>query len=104
MTKVSYKGEGDGRSCTVYGQTFPVGEWVEVEGLAAQKLPGNPMFEADGEEPEADGPGVDDLRAELDALGVSYHPRAGAAKLAVLLASAAQIDPQPEPDPEEADA
>lgn len=40
-------------------------------------------------EPEAaPEPTVDELRSELDSLGVKYHHKAGAAKLAELLAAA----------------
>lgn len=51
-----FKGEADGLPCTVFGQEFPAGEWVTVEGLAASKLPGNPMFETDGEAMQAAEP------------------------------------------------
>lgn len=47
--KAKYLGDETGQPCTVFGQTFPAGEFVEVEGdqadLAVKKLPGNPVFE-----------------------------------------------------------
>jgi hypothetical protein len=92
--RVRFKGEmgADGemlsKPCTVFGQAFPVGQWVDVEGRAAQKLPGNPMFEAEESEPEdQSGPTIEELRAELDAREVKYHPRAGVQKLQALLAA-----------------
>ncbi len=43
---------------------------------------------AEPEKPETHEPTVDELRADLDAMGVKYHHKAGAAKLAELLADA----------------
>lgn len=71
---VRFKGEADGLPCHAFGQEFPVGEWVEVSGLAA-KLATNPMFEADGDGSEAsdDGLGgmtVPELREMAEGLAV----------------------------------
>lgn len=88
MARVRYKGEADRLPCHVFGLDFEPGEWVEVDGLAAEKLPANPMFEAEEAEGEGGetGPTVDELRAALDAVGVKYHHKAGAEKLQALLA------------------
>lgn len=45
--RVRFKGEADGLPCEVFGQVFPVGEWMPVDGIAL-KLVTNPMFDADG--------------------------------------------------------
>ena len=101
--KVSFKGDGDHVETTTYGQTFKVGEWVEVEGEVAERLGTNPMFDAKGVAAEAapDAPDLGDLRAQLDALGVKYHPKAGVAKLAALLAAEQAASEDPAEDPAE---
>jgi len=73
--KVSFKGDGHHTETTAFGQTFPQGEWVEVEGVAAEKLSENPMFEAKGavkaaskaEEPKADGDASGAAQVEIPA-------------------------------------
>lgn len=112
--RVRFKGEADGLPCHAFGQEFPVGEWVEVEGLA-ERLASNPMFDVDGvPDPAAfdhDGDGSpggssapepsDDLpalRAEYQAVvGRRPFPGWGAEVLREKLAAAR---PEPEPDPE----
>jgi hypothetical protein len=48
--RVRFLGDGDlnedgaGKPCVVFGQSFPVGEWVETRNA---KLADNPMFEAE---------------------------------------------------------
>ena len=84
--KARFLGDGDHTVTTVFGQDFPVDTWVETTNA---KLIGNPMFEVDvdddGKPDPGEQPTVEDLRAKLDALGVSYHPRAGVAKLSAML-------------------
>lgn len=82
--RVRFKGDGDHTVTTVYGQDFPVDEWVEVHGLA-RKLGANPAFDVDTDGDDEPGPTVEELRAQLDAKGIAYHPRAGVAKLSALL-------------------
>lgn len=50
-------GDGAGKPCVVFGQVFPVGEWVETQN---PKLASNPMFEveAPGETPRRRGRGA----------------------------------------------
>jgi hypothetical protein len=84
--RIRYIGSGepdDASFCEVFGLTFEKGEWVELDDVPP-KLLTNPTFEVEGE-PEPD---VADLRAQLDAKGVKYHPRHGAEKLKALLAEA----------------
>lgn len=38
----------DDKTCTVFGQTFDVGKWVDVDDSLAGKLAGNPTFEVKG--------------------------------------------------------
>lgn len=61
------------------GEAVVRGEAVVVQSKAAPA----PV----SEDPKAE-PTVDELRAELDALGVKYHHKAGTSKLAELLAAA----------------
>lgn len=88
----------ENRESEAFGYVFPVGEWVEVSGLAASKLRGNPMFEVDGNEDGAVDPDPAELKAQLDALGIKYHHKAGAVKLQELLDEHAAT-PVPEPEP-----
>lgn len=113
--RVRFKGEADGLPCEVFGQVFPAGEWVEVEGLAL-KLATNPMFDAEGHAGpfDHDGDGkaggsakpagdVAALRAEYQTLvGKRPFPGWGADVLREKIAAASE--PEPEPDPEEVDA
>lgn len=86
--RVRFIGEPDGdRECVAYGMTFPEGEWVDI-GKEQARLATNPMFEADADEDGEADPSVDEMRAELTELGVAFHPRSGARKLAALLAKA----------------
>jgi hypothetical protein len=120
MMLARFLGDGDvvlgiPQPCHVFGLEFPVGEWVMVENAAhALKLAANPLFETDGEAPEApvsaerepepdpgaDGdPEPDDkppevseldrLRGALKARGVSFHHKAGVESLTKLLAESA---------------
>lgn len=84
--RARFRGEAGGDSvCVVFGQEFPVGEWVQTPSA---KLATNPMFEVDIDGDDEPDPTVDELRADLDQLGVAYHPRAGVAKLKALLEQA----------------
>lgn len=86
--KARFRGEDGGdRECVVFGQTFPEGEWVEVE-KPTKKLVGNPMFETDENNDDAPDDTIASLRADLTALGVAYHHAAGVTKLTALLAEA----------------
>lgn len=76
---------GEDEVCTVFGQDFPRGEWVEASN---QKLANNPAFEVDADADGVPGPSVEELRAALDLKGVKYHHKAGPEKLAELLAAA----------------
>lgn len=49
MTQVRFVGTGDptdDRECTVFGHTFVLDEWVEVDAGVGGKLKGNATFEA----------------------------------------------------------
>ena len=80
---------------TTWGVDFVYNEWTPVPDGLAEKFERHSHFETragDGAaapepEPEVDGD-VADLRAQLDALGVEYHPRAGVKKLTELLEAA----------------
>ncbi|MFZ5667957.1 MAG: hypothetical protein ACOY4K_00535 [Pseudomonadota bacterium] len=82
--KARFLGSGDPEEtgCQVFGQWFPLGEWVEV---ASAKLATNPCFEFDADADEEADPSVEDMKAELDRRGVKYHHKAGPAKLKALL-------------------
>lgn len=68
--------------CTVFGQDFARGEWVEVSNA---KLASNPAFEVDADRDDEPDPTVDEMKAELDRRGVKYHHKAGPARLKELL-------------------
>lgn len=91
---------GENRECEVFGLVFPLDEWVEVSGLAASKLRGNPTFEVDVDDDGEADQSNDELRAQLDALGVKYHHKAGTEKLKAALADHLAANPDPE-TPEE---
>lgn len=78
----------DNASCGVFGLTFERGEWVDLDGPAPSKLLTNPTFEVDTDGDGEAGPTVEELRAMLDELGVKFHHKSGAAKLAELLEQA----------------
>ena len=42
---VRFRGDGDHTVCSVYGLSFPAGEWVDLSE-PPRKLLSNPMFEA----------------------------------------------------------
>lgn len=69
---------------TVYGETFTKGKWKEV---GSNRFATHSHFLTDADEDGAPGPTEDELKANLDALGVRYNSRAGAGKLAELLAA-----------------
>lgn len=73
--------DGEDAVCTVFGQSFPLGEWVEA---SSAKLTGNPAFEVEAGAGEPDLT-VDEMKAELDRRGVKYHHKAGSARLKELL-------------------
>lgn len=106
--KVRYIGDPNDRfegpaEIEQYGITFVKGEWVEVaddyrsgDVNAAAKFKGNHTFEVEGSDrpkvdvdSEAD---ADDLRAALDAKGISYRKNANAAALRKLLAETVDND------------
>lgn len=86
---IGAKEPGEDEVCTVFGQEFPRGEWVETSN---QKLVGNPAFEVDADADGEAGPSVEELKAALDAKGIKYHHKAGPEKLAELLASAPEAE------------
>lgn len=91
--RIRYVGSGDpsdNTECEAFGHTFVLGEWVEMGNLPLRLL-GNPTFEVDVDGDGTPEPDVATMKAQLDALGVRYHHKAGARKLAELLA-AAQAD------------
>lgn len=85
--RVRYIGDGADTECVVFGHSFPEGEWVEVPA-SLRKLTTNPMFEVDTDGDGEPGPTAEELKADLDALGVEYHHRAGIPKLKALLEEA----------------
>jgi len=83
--KVRFIGSGeDGEDavCVTFGQSFPLGEWVETSNA---KLAGNPAFEVDADGDAEPDPTVDEMKAELDRRGVKYHHKAGPVKLKGLI-------------------
>lgn len=70
----------EGECCTVFGQDFPLGVWVETDH---PKLAANPAFEVEG---DVASDLLNDLRAECDLRGIKYHHKAGVEKLTALLA------------------
>lgn len=83
--RVRFIGSGEpdeNEVCEVFGMTFPLGEWVEVDNA---KLANNPAFEVDIDGDDEPDPTADELKAELDRRGVKYHHKAGPAKLKALL-------------------
>ena len=83
--KVRFIGSGeDGEDpvCTVFGQDFPLGEWVEVSNA---KLATNPAFEVDADGDDEPESSVDELKAILTERGVKYHHKAGLEKLKALI-------------------
>ena len=83
--KVLFIGSGeDGEDlvCTVFGQSFPLGEWVEVSNA---KLATNPAFEVDADGDDEPEFSVDELKAILTERGVKYHHKAGLEKLKALV-------------------
>lgn len=68
--------------CTVFGQDFPKGEWVEVSNA---KLARNPAFEVDADGDGEPEPSAEELKAILDERGVKYHHKAGLEKLKALV-------------------
>lgn len=92
---ISTADPSDDAVCHVFGQRFPLMDWVEVDAATFRKLRHNQTFEADGNlDGKADqgkgqvGGDVDELRAQLTALGVKFHPFAGVAKLTEKLEAA----------------
>ncbi|MDM8352896.1 hypothetical protein [Brevundimonas diminuta] len=90
MAKARFIGDpnhnGDGPDeLTLYGVEFVKGEWIAVPANVAAKLSGNNHFEIDANDDGAADPTVEELRAQLDQLGVKYHHKAGAEKLLALL-------------------
>ncbi len=85
--RVRFTGDGDPNNavCVVFGLSFPVGQWVAVPAPVFKKLDGNPTFDADLDDDGEPEMSVDEMRAALDARGVKYHHKAGAAKLKALL-------------------
>lgn len=73
---------GEDEVCTVFGQDFPQGVWVETSN---QKLVGNPAFEADADKDDEPEVSADELKAILDERGVKYHHKAGLEKLKALV-------------------
>lgn len=74
--------------------TMPDGDAV-VQAETAVVQAEEQAVEPDAEPEATPEPTVDELRAELDAMGVKYHHKAGAAKLAEILA-AAKAETKPE--------
>lgn len=86
---------GEGASALSFaGVAFVKGEWSDVPDAFAAKLAGNNHFEVDAnEDEEADE--ITAVRAQLDELGVAYHPRLGLTKLTALLDEATAPPPPP---------
>lgn len=90
MTRARFIGDprygGEGASAlSLFGVDFTKGEWSPVSAAVAAKLSGNSHFEIDADgDGEAD-PGIAELRAKLDGLGIKYHHKAGVEKLKALL-------------------
>jgi len=93
MTQARYIGDPrhDGQgpdevdSCNFH---FVKGEWTEINAEAAARLANNNHFEIDTDDDDVVGPTVEELRADCDALGITYHHLAGVPKLTALLEAA----------------
>lgn len=64
---------------------FVKGEWTAVSASVANKLLSNNHFEVDTDGDDVPEPTIEEMRARLDALGVSYRPNAGLKRLTELL-------------------
>jgi hypothetical protein len=73
---------GEDEVCTVFGQDFPLNEWVTT---THEKLVRNPAFEADADGDDEPEVSADELKAILDERGVKYHHKAGLEKLKALV-------------------
>lgn len=82
----------DPEEVSAYGATFTKGEWTTVDKAWTDKIDGNSHFEIDRDGNGEADPTIDDLRADLDARGIKYSPRAGAANLAEKLKEAKDAD------------
>lgn len=86
---------GEGASALSFaGVDFIKGEWSDVPDSFAAKIAGNNHFEVDANKDEA-ADEVATVRAQLDELGIAYHPRSGLAKLTAQL-DEATAPPAPE--------
>jgi len=80
------RNNGEGAPALSFGGvTFAKGEWADVPASLVAKLTGNSHFEVDANADGQADPDLDEARAQLDALGVKYHHKAGLAKLTALL-------------------
>lgn len=70
---------------TSWGQSFEFGVWTDVTSDLGAKAATHSHFEVDANDDGEADPSIDAVRAELDALGVKYHHKAGYAKLVDLL-------------------
>jgi len=75
---------------TLHGLEFEKNVWRTVDKAVFAT---HSHFEFDGDEDGEDDPSVEEMKAELAELGVKFHHKAGAAKLAELLAEARAAAP-----------
>ncbi len=80
------RNNGEGASALSFaGVEFIKDQWAPVSASLAKKLKGNDHFELDADHDGVADPSVDELRGQLDDLGVKYHHKAGVEKLTALL-------------------
>lgn len=80
------RNNGEGASALSFaGVEFIKDEWTPVSAALGKKLAKNDHFELDADHDGAADPTVEELRAQLDDLGVKYHHKAGPEKLLALL-------------------
>lgn len=83
------------QTVSVWGVEFVKGEWRSV---SSAQFATHSHFEFDADGDGEDDPSVGEMKEELTRLGVKFHHKAGASKLAELLAEAKA--PQPAADKE----
>lgn len=95
--------KSDPDEVSAFGVSFIKGEWTDVPKTFADKIAGNTHFEIDREGTGEADPTIEDLRAQLDAKGIKYSPRAGIENLKAKLADAGGPAPDDEQEEDEPD-
>lgn len=90
--------KSDPDEVSAFGVSFVKDEWTDVPKTFADKIAGNTHFEIDSDGSGTADPTIEDLRAQLDAKGIAYSPRAGIANLQAKLDEANATPPPPSPE------